>query len=163
MTINTSNSRALGVGERIEAGHYVRPAGTDDDFIPVNPWDECCGELVTEDDMLEYRQLIEAVAGTSIDGLEEALGLETEMGKRALAIALENVKLLDRKQRDYGSGNISSFGEYGVLVRCTDKLARLRNLLTNVSDPKNESIIDSWVDLSNYSLIAILCRNGQWK
>jgi hypothetical protein len=70
---------------------------------------------------------------------------------------------LDKKQLDYGSANISDFGEYGVLVRANDKVARLKNLLTNVASPQNESIEDSWLDLSNYSIIAVLCRRGEWR
>jgi hypothetical protein len=48
-------------------------------------------------------------------------------------------------------------------VRANDKVARLKNLLTNVASPRNESIEDSWLDLSNYSLIAVLCRRGDWR
>lgn len=59
MKIDTNNSRALGVGEQIVAGDYVRPGGTEDEFMLVNEWDGCCGELVTEDDLLEFRRLID--------------------------------------------------------------------------------------------------------
>jgi hypothetical protein len=96
----------------------------------------------------------------NVDHIVEMLGIRTEMGKKALALALRNVQVLDSKQLDYGSANIADFGEYGVLVRANDKVARLKNLLTNVASPRNESIEDSWLDLSNYSLIAVLCRRG---
>lgn len=33
-------------------------------------------------------------------------------------------ELMIRKQRDYGSDNISAWGELGVAVRLTDKVAR---------------------------------------
>jgi hypothetical protein len=99
----------------------------------------------------------------NLDHIVEMLGIRTEMGKKALALALRNVQVLDSKQLDYGSANIADFGEYGVLVRANDKVARLKNLLTNVASPRNESIEDSWLDLSNYSLIAVLCRRGDWR
>lgn len=68
------------------------------------------------------------------------------------------------KQRDYGRGNIDAFGEVGVLVRASDKLARLKNLLYDNpgSTPKNESVIDTWGDLANYAIIALMIRRGWW-
>lgn len=77
---------------------------------------------------------------------------------------LEDIKTFDSKQRDYGSKNISEFGEYGVLIRANDKIARLKNLLNNhsIAEPSNESIEDSWRDLSVYGIIARLCRKGVW-
>ena len=64
------------------------------------------------------------------------------------------------KQRDYGHNNILDFGEYGVLVRLNDKVCRLKNLLGNKKEPKNESIDDSWIDTANYAIIAIMLRRG---
>ena len=80
--------------------------------------------------------------------------------------------LMVRKQTDYGPGNISAFGELGVLVRLSDKLERLKNLLLtrdaqgritmNPAAPANESVEDSYRDLLNYALIALMVRQGQW-
>lgn len=68
-----------------------------------------------------------------------------------------------KKQRDYGPGNIDGFGELGVLVRATDKQARLRNLLyDNPGGPSNETLDDTWLDLSCYGLIALMVRRGIW-
>lgn len=65
------------------------------------------------------------------------------------------------KQHDYGSKNIATFGETGVLVRANDKIERLINLLwTKRTQPKNESIEDSWLDLANYSVLALMARRG---
>lgn len=99
----------------------------------------------------------------SVDEIADAYGIQTEMAKRALRLGLANLQTFDRKQRDYGSGNISKFGEFGVLVRATDKFSRLTNLLTNVREPSNEAIEDTWLDLSNYALIAVMCRRGDWR
>jgi hypothetical protein len=111
-----------------------------------------------------------------IPNLAAELGIKTEIGRKALKLALENVQLLDRKQQDYGSQNIARHGEFGVLVRCDDKTARLANLLKNrktlvladnpeecVEAPKNESVLDSWLDLANYGLIGAMCHLGQWR
>ena len=110
------------------------------------------------------------------NNLAAELGIKTEIGRKALKLALENVQLLDRKQQDYGSQNIARHGEFGVLVRCDDKTARLANLLKNrkpmeLTDdpeeqpeaPKNESVLDSWLDLANYGLIGAMCHLGQWR
>ena len=69
-------------------------------------------------------------------------------------------ELMINKQRDYGHSNITDFGEYGVLVRLNDKVCRLKNLLGNKKEPKNESIDDSWIDTANYAIIAIMLRRG---
>lgn len=76
----------------------------------------------------------------------------------------EAFELFCKKQSDYGPGNINAFGEYGILVRTNDKIERLKRLLNpNRKDaPVNESIEDTWMDTSIYSLIALLFRRGQW-
>lgn len=91
------------------------------------------------------------------------LDIQTQAGREALRIALENVKLLDAKQRDYGSKNISSFGLFGVVVRMNDKFERIKNLLTNRrKSAVNESIRDSFRDISNYAIIALLVESKKW-
>lgn len=174
LVLDSNNSRRLGVGERINAGVFARPWCSGLDWAMVGPDDHVCGSYVPDDCDLEYREylMVEGAEDTveeedpfeaNLDHIVEILGIRTEMGKKALALALKNVQVLDSKQLDYGSANIADFGEYGVLVRANDKVARLKNLLTNVASPRNESIEDSWLDLSNYSIIAVLCRRGDWR
>lgn len=78
----------------------------------------------------------------------------------AYKTAAEVAALIVSKQHDYGHGNILAFGEYGVLVRCSDKLERLKNLLKRGIEPENETVIDTWRDLVGYGLIALMLRNG---
>lgn len=79
------------------------------------------------------------------------------------SIITEMRETMVKKQRDYGPGNIDAFGELGVLVRVTDKQVRLRNLLyDNPGDPSNETLDDTWLDLANYGLIALMIRRGIW-
>lgn len=66
------------------------------------------------------------------------------------------------KQADYGPGNIAAFGELGVLVRASDKLERLKHLITGNRTPNHESIDDAWLDLANYGIIAQMVRRGWW-
>ena len=75
-------------------------------------------------------------------------------------IADEIVNLLISKQRDYGKNNILDFGEYGILVRSNDKMARLKNLNQKGVNPANESIEDTWKDISGYAIIALMLRRG---
>jgi hypothetical protein len=37
-----------------------------------------------------------------------------------------------------------------------DKLARINNLIDSGAEPENESLIDSFLDLANYAIIAQL-------
>jgi len=77
-------------------------------------------------------------------------------------IMLDDIQLFDRKQRDYGSLNISKFGQIGVLVRVSDKVERLTNLIQSDRVPNNESVEDSWQDLSIYGAIARVVNKGSW-
>ncbi len=83
----------------------------------------------------------------------------------AQEVADEIVDLIASKQHDYGHDNINAFGEFGVLVRANDKLARLRNLISDVQrdGPANESIEDSWFDLAGYAIVALMLRNGSFE
>jgi len=95
--------------------------------------------------------------------LAKKLGIETQAAKMFLAIALENCILMDNKQKDYGSANIRKGGTFGCVLRSSDKFERLFNLFNNRRRKAvNESIIDSFRDISNYMNIAIMLEKGQW-
>lgn len=73
---------------------------------------------------------------------------------------LEEVsKVMHQRGRKYGPGNISEFGETGVLVRLSDKLARLRYTTEHFSD---ETPDDSWMDVIGYGLIGLAWSRGLW-
>lgn len=72
--------------------------------------------------------------------------------------------LLD-KQEDYGPLNISNSPGgplNGLRVRMYDKIARINNLIETGNDPRNESLRDSFMDLANYSIIALMVIDGTW-
>lgn len=97
--------------------------------------------------------------------LRIALHCTEDITRDIIEVALRDIVLFDRKQRDYGMNNISAFGEIGVIVRAQDKLARVRNLnkaFNPNAQVNNEAIEDSWADLSVYGMIARLCRAGKW-
>ena len=73
--------------------------------------------------------------------------------------------LLIRKHSDYGPKNIahSPGGPLnGLRVRMWDKVARINNLLDSRVSPSNESLRDSFIDLLNYSAIAIMVLDKKW-
>jgi hypothetical protein len=79
-------------------------------------------------------------------------------------LTLEDV--LIKKQLDYGPGNINNApggALNGILVRMNDKMERLKHLLYQLdSEPQNESIDDSFLDIANYAVIAMMVRQGSW-
>jgi hypothetical protein len=75
-------------------------------------------------------------------------------------------KILLSKHSDYGSKNISDSPGgpmNGLRVRIHDKIARINNLMDRPSDqPQHEPLEDSFMDLANYAIIALLVMNGEW-
>jgi hypothetical protein len=94
------------------------------------------------------------------DGSSGNLDLEEAMAD----VMVKVFETFKKKQASYGSGNISSFGEFGVLVRMNDKMERLKNLVAkNKDNPlQDETIDDTYLDLADYALIAVLVRHGLW-
>lgn len=73
--------------------------------------------------------------------------------------------LLIQKHHDYGPKNIaeSPGGPLnGLRVRIWDKIARINNLLDSGVEPSNESLRDSFMDLLNYSAIAMMVLDKTW-
>lgn len=84
-------------------------------------------------------------------------------------ILAECKRILVSKNRSYGKGNITGFGEFGVVVRANDKWERIKNLC--VKDGKwaprestvaNEQIEDTILDLANYMVIWTMLKRGWW-
>jgi hypothetical protein len=73
--------------------------------------------------------------------------------------------LLLKKHKDYGPTNISKSpggALNGLRVRMWDKTARLNHLIDSGATPENESLRDSFLDLLNYSAIALMVLDGKW-
>ena len=88
------------------------------------------------------------------DGLCKIVSFEQAVD----SVLSELKELMISKQKDYGPQNILSFGECGVLVRVNDKVERLKNLHKAGRQPKNESVEDTWKDIANYGIIALMVR-----
>jgi hypothetical protein len=93
------------------------------------------------------------------------MDLESEFVKAVQNKYDEAEKLLLKKHKDYGPKNISGSpggALNGLRVRIHDKLARINNLYDSGSTPENESLRDSFIDMANYAIIALLVLDDEW-
>jgi hypothetical protein len=107
----------------------------------------------------------------SAAGYEKATSYWASIGATAIELSqktslpltvAEVSQTLVRKQRDYGSENISRFGRRGLMVRMHDKVARLENLLAQKTEPINESIHDNLLDVVGYAAIGIMWEQKEF-
>jgi hypothetical protein len=88
----------------------------------------------------------------------------------------EQYELFAKKMLSYGLGNIAmgsnldtkedvNLSLTAIWIRSMDKMQRLKQLvLLKKQNPlENEHIDDAYIDLSNYSIIALLVKMGKWK
>ncbi len=97
-----------------------------------------------------------------------------EMMERFKEIQKEQYKLFASKQKNYGPGNISlgtsltndediRLSLMGLFFRINDKIQRIKRLIVfNHADEVGESVMDTYQDLSIYSVIAQLVKEGKW-
>jgi len=77
------------------------------------------------------------------------------------------LEITTKKNNDYGGTsdpfkNFRAFEELGILVRMSDKFARLKTALVEKREfeVKDETIEDTALDLANYALLLICYRRG---
>jgi hypothetical protein len=88
----------------------------------------------------------------------------------------EQYELFASKHLSYGMDNISMGTQLktpeekklaltAIWIRCSDKINRLKNLvlLNKENYVENEPVIDAWIDLCNYAIIAQLVMKDEWK
>jgi len=97
-----------------------------------------------------------------VDVLYDNLHLEVPLTKEYLREVINTAITFDTKQRDYSTQNIAEFSALGVLIRMSDKFSRLKNLLLHNKKPQHETIEDTWLDISIYGIIGLLCHKGKW-
>mgnify|MGYP003972608017 FL=1 len=99
-----------------------------------------------------------------------------ELAKEFQNIQQEQYELFAGKMLDYGLSNISlgstlkenediQLSLTGIWLRCNDKINRLKNMLKRKgkSYVTDEPMIDSFIDISNYGIIAQLVMRNKWK
>ena len=86
----------------------------------------------------------------------------------------EQFELFAKKQLDYGMGNVSAgtqlinqeetdFAMTGLWYRLSDKINRWKNMILTGRKAQNETLIDTFQDITNYGIIAQLVFKGKWK
>jgi len=82
-------------------------------------------------------------------------------------------ELFCKKQKDYGPKNISvgtnletdeevKLALTGLWFRMNDKMQRFQQIVMNNQEPENESLMDTFMDLANYAIIARLVQEQVW-
>ena len=132
-------------------------------------------ELISEE---EFDQLVEA----ETNGVKVSKAVETfeneypELSEEYKRIGTEMYEMFARKHMDYGLNNIALGGDIinnesdkkfsltGLAIRLTDKISRLKNLLSNGKNyVKGESMEDTFIDIANYGIIGLLVGRDKWK
>jgi hypothetical protein len=118
---------------------------------------------------VSYNEII----GSSVNDFEKKY---PELSKEFKQIQKEQYDLFAGKMLDYGLGNIAlgstltededvQLSLTGIWLRCNDKINRLKNMLKlkGKNYVNGEPMIDSFIDISNYGIIAQLVMRGKWK
>ena len=98
-----------------------------------------------------------------------------ELADEFKKIQAEMYEMFAAKHMDYGLNNIALGGDLtnasdkkfsltGLCIRLTDKISRLKNLLTNGRNyVKGEGMEDTFIDIANYGIIGMLVGRNKWK
>ena len=132
-------------------------------------------ELVSEE---EFDKTVKKLKKKTVDGLGVVELFETEYPELAdefKSIQSEMYEMFARKHLDYGLNNIALGGDLtdeadkkfsltGLCIRLTDKISRLKNLLSNGKNyVKGESMEETFIDIANYGIIGLLVGRDKWK
>ena len=86
----------------------------------------------------------------------------------------EQFELFAKKHLDYGMGNVSAgtqlvneeekeFAMTGLWYRLSDKINRWKNMILTDRKCQNETLIDTFQDITNYGIISQIVFKGKWK
>ena len=86
----------------------------------------------------------------------------------------EQFELFAKKHLDYGMGNISAgtqlvneeevdFAMTGLWYRLSDKINRWKNMILTDRKCQNETLIDTFQDITNYGIICQMVSKNKWK
>ena len=96
-----------------------------------------------------------------------------ETAKEFKRLQKQQYQVFCEKQMDYGPTNISvgtsletdeevKLSLTGLWFRMNDKIQRMKNLLMNNQKANNEPLEDSFLDVSNYGIMATIVNNKKW-
>lgn len=115
--------------------------------------------------------------GLHYDTVDDAISFITkkypETTKMFQNMQFAQWELFCKKQKDYGPKNISvgtnletneevKLALTGLWFRMNDKMQRFQQIVMNNQDPENESLMDTFMDIGNYALIAQLVHEKVW-
>ena len=113
------------------------------------------------------------IIGSTIGDFEK---LYPELAEEFQKVQQEQYELFASKMLDYGLSNISLGSDLstrddknlsltGIWLRCNDKINRLKNMLKRQGKNyvQGEAMIDSFIDIANYGIIAMLVMRNKWK
>jgi len=91
-----------------------------------------------------------------------------------MQIVNEQFELFAKKHLDYGMHNVSAgsnletedeveFAMTGLWYRLSDKINRWKNMIISGRKAQNETLIDTFQDVTNYGIIAQLVSRGMWR
>lgn len=150
----------------------------------METWDDGAEAVADKLDTALVTMLAESARYDPLQDFEKQLDALRDCGARTLWASLAEIALvgyvratqhdpdeaLDQvvdtlivKQFDYGPQNIlwaEQHGLRGLVVRAHDKVARINNLVRRGCAPKNEALVDSWLDLVGYSLLGMMLYYG---
>ena len=124
---------------------------------------------------MSSREISNAMSGISDQSAKDILKSEYPTIYNAYKeIADEQFELFAKKHLDYGMGNISAgtqlvnereikFAMTGLWYRLSDKINRWKNMIISGRKAQNETLIDTFQDVTNYGIIAQLVSEGKWK
>jgi len=86
----------------------------------------------------------------------------------------EQFELFAKKHLDYGMHNVTAgtnldtpdeieFAMTGLWYRISDKINRWKNMIISGRKAQNETIVDTFQDITNYGIIAQLVKRGMWR
>ncbi len=120
--------------------------------------------------------VVEYIANGKHKTINDFERLYPELAEEFKAVQQEQYELFAAKMMDYGLQNIALGSDLstkedrdlsitGIWLRCNDKINRLKNLIKR--NGKNyvagESMLDSFIDIANYGIIAMLVLRGKWR
>ena len=127
------------------------------------------------EDLIESRKNFKAYQAESDHTVAQFEEEYPELSQEFKIIQDEMYRMFAAKHMDYGLQNISLGGDLtkendkkfsltGLSIRLTDKISRLRNLLTNGRNfVKGEGMEDTFIDIANYGIIGMLVGRDKWK
>lgn len=141
------------VKEAKELFKAITGAEAPEEEVPFENFDAFLNEKLSKKSVEELEIL---------KSLEDILPTPKEMAFKF--ITNEMNLIYTQKNHDYGDSFGKQFEKYGLqssVIRLSDKFSRLEKLATAENKVKDESIIDTLLDMANYCIMTIIEMNNK--